>query len=63
MFGRHPSWSMLPQNEDPMATSTEEIRAAFGEHLAFLVRSLDEGSDLHAAIATGLEALQAGSLS
>ncbi|MBZ5704499.1 MAG: hypothetical protein LAN63_04040 [Acidobacteriia bacterium] len=46
-----------------MATTPDEIRAAFGEYLPFPPRGLEQGSDLYPAIATGLEALKAGSLS
>jgi hypothetical protein len=54
---------MAPQKEDRMATTLEEIKAAFGEYLPSLLRNLDEGSDFYAALATGLEALKVGSLS
>ena len=46
-----------------MATTLVEIKAAFGEYFPSLLRGLDQGSDLYDAIATGLEALNAGSLS
>jgi hypothetical protein len=49
--------------EEDMATTPEEVRAAFGEHLSFTLRGLDQSSDLYAGIAAGLDALKAGSLS
>jgi hypothetical protein len=49
--------------EEDMASTPDEVRAAFGEHLPFPLRDLDQGSDVYAAIATGLDALKAGSLS
>ena len=46
-----------------MTNMVDEIRVALGEDLPLLVRDLSEGSDLHAAIVGGVEALKAGSLS
>src|SRR6266496_2837811 len=46
-----------------MSTPVDEIREAFGEYFPSLLRGLTQGSDLYASIATGFEALNAGSLS
>jgi len=40
-----------------------ELRAAFGEYLPFLEEAVDDGGDLFNAIASGLDAVNAGALS
>jgi hypothetical protein len=49
--------------EGDLATIPDEVKAAFGECLPFLLLGHDQGSDLYAAIAAGVDALKADSLS